>query len=142
AVLERERVPPRFSQDLRKSPYTDAEFDTESDAMKYMIAAIPLIMQEGSRNKKKAIPLPSAVGAQYAYVPLKHQARIMLWNHMVKNRYRIADIARLLDMAPSQASRLVDFRKDLASVDVVEKALTALGCEFNVSVSKFNEPKE
>lgn len=80
------------------------------------------------------LPTPLEEGEVAIRVPVKVQAKIMLWNYMVENRYRVADLARALGVSQTQAQRYVDVTKDRASVEAIEDAADALGMSFDLSM--------
>lgn len=102
---------------------------------------IPGCMELFYRKKKRAIPLPSPVSDEDfpIRVPTRVQGKILLWNYMVNNRYRLADLARLLDVTQTQAQRLVDLSKDGASMEAIDDALDVLGMAFTLTIEKKTE---
>ena len=65
-------------------------------------------------------------------LPVRVQAKIILWYYMLRNRWRIADLAKELAITQSQAQRLVDFDRDLASMESIEEAFMAIGGSFSL----------
>lgn len=114
------------------------EFETENEACKFMGSAIPAVMYGHFRARQKSIPLPQTEGDGFKYIgiPVKVQAKVLLWNHMKKNEIRTGELAKILGIAQPAASRLTDMSKDKASVDAVERALAAIGGRFNLSVEE------
>lgn len=99
---------------------------------------IPAAMEIFYRKKRRPIPLPSQIaeGDFPIRVPTRVQAKILLWNHMVNNRYRVADIARMLGVSQTQAQRLVDMTKDGASMEALDDAMDLLGMAFNLTTEE------
>ena len=111
------------------------EDDTLEELYKTAGHALPACLHLFYKSKKIAIPLPKATDCQhYVYVPARVQAKILLWNYMVENRYRTSDLARILECSFSQAKRIIDITQDGASIETIENALRKLGAVFNVSV--------
>lgn len=55
---------------------------------------------------------------------------------MVNNRYRVADMARMLKVSQTQAQRLVDLTKDGASMEALDDAFDMLGMAFTLTTEK------
>ena len=56
------------------------------------------------RKKHEPIPVTSDRSATcLVYLPVRVQAKIILWNYMLKNRWRLSDLARLLGVTQTQA---------------------------------------
>ncbi len=55
---------------------------------------------------------------------------------MVNNRYRVADMARMLEVSQTQAQRLVDLTKDGASMEALDDAMDLLGMAFTLTTEK------
>ena len=64
------------------------------------------------------------------------QAKILFWNYMVENRYRVADIARMNNITQTQAQRYVDLSKDKASIEAIEEAMSKLGFRLSLTLEK------
>lgn len=65
------------------------------------------------------------------YQPIQVVAKAVLWNTMVHQGLRVADLARLLGVSHPTASRLVDFEHN-SKIEQVEGALRALGKRLQV----------
>ena len=126
-----------FQVSCRDMPGYVSEHETEEEAKEFAKAFVPGLKTLEYRHKKKAIPMPSKVRkGEIAYeIPAKVQAKILFWNFMIENGLKIADVARKLGIAHSEAARLVDLTKDKASIDSVEAAFRAYDKSLSVSVS-------
>ena len=115
--------------------------ETEDGAMKLITSLFGKTVQERYRKNQKPIPVPAEdVGDKFAiHVPVKVEAKIRLWNYMMKNNIRISELAKALGVSQTQAQRCVDIDKDRASIDTVEEALYALGGYFTLGVEKFDD---
>ncbi len=124
-----------FCRDLPEYVSTN---DTYEQAKAMASQFVPYCMIVSYRKKKKAIPLPSKVrkGELAYYVPAKVQAKILFWNFMIENGLKIADVAKKLGIAHSEAGRFVDLSRDSASIDAVESALIKLGGSFTLTLQK------
>lgn len=67
-------------------------------------------------------------------VPVRVQAKILFWNHLIENGYRVSDVAKKLSISQTQAQRYVDLTKDRASMDAVEETMEAFGIALTVYV--------
>lgn len=114
------------------------EFETEDEAYKFMASAIPAVMYGHFRARQKSIPLPLTEGDDFKYIgiPVKVQAKVLLWNYMREHEIRTGELAKILGIAQPAASRLTDMSKDKASVDAVERALAAIGGRFSLAVEE------
>ncbi len=110
----------------------------EAEAIKLASGAIPAAMVLFYKKKKLAIPLPAPVedSEAIAYIPTRIQAKILLWNYMIENRYRPSDLAKALGVTPQRVQRLTDLTGDSASMEALDEALRSIGASFDLSVSK------
>ena len=128
----------RFEVSCRDLPDFVSVHESEQEAKEFAKSFIPGVMMIEYRHKRKAIPLPSKIrkGEIAYYIPAKVQAKILFWNFMIENGLKIADVARKLEIAHSEAARFVDLTKDSASIDSVESALKKLGGSFTLTLQK------
>lgn len=128
----------KFQVSCRDFPDVVSEHETEQEAKEFAMSFVPGVMMLEYRHKRKAIPLPSPYlkNELACYVPTKVQAKILFWNFMIEHGLKIADVARKLGIAHSEAARLVDLTKDSASIDTVERALRELGGSFQLTLNK------
>lgn len=112
--------------------------ETEAKAVEMAGEMLPGAMVIFYRKKRRAIPMPTTCqeGELEAIVPVRIQAKILLWNYMVENRYRVTDLAKKLNVQPIRAQSLVDMTKDGASMEAIENGLEALGMSFTLSITK------
>ena len=124
-------------RDLPECTYTSADLaEAMVDATKGITATIELFY----RQKRKAIPLPTALEDDEIAVniPLKLQAKMLLWNAVVARGLTLTTFAKEIGVSPTQAQRLVDFSKN-ASLEKIEQALQMLDLQFTLSVSRSPE---
>lgn len=112
------------------------DFASKDEAMAFMCGGIPAMMYLNYRRLGKPIPLPEETGDCYVDVPIKVQAKVLLWNYMVHNGIKTAELARRLGTTQVSASRLTDMSKNKASTDAIEGALKALGYHFDLQMIK------
>ena len=111
---------------------------TEDAALKNAQDMIPGTLELFYRRKKKPFPIPDgrlAEGEHPVHVPLKVQAKMLLWNFICSKGMSLAEASRQLGIQQSQAQRLVDISKDGAGIDAIEGALERLGGEFSLNAS-------
>ena len=98
-------------------------FDADSidEATELATEMMPGAMELFYRQKRRAIPLPTPIAED---------------DYMVNNRYRVADMARMLKVSQTQAQRLVDLTKDGASMEALDDAFDMLGMAFTLTTEK------
>lgn len=113
--------------------YTASSHDEAVDLASQLVPGTIELMY---RRKRKAIPLPDGTqeeGEIRAYVPIKVQLKVALWNVLCARKMNLSGLCKALNITPTQAQRLVDLSKDKASTDSIESALTQLGVRLTVS---------
>ena len=135
-VQIKEKENGKFEVSCKDLPGYISQHQTKEEAMEFARQFVPGVMTMKYRHKRKAIPLPSEIldGEIAYYVPAKVQTKILFWNFMMENHLKIADVARKLEIAHSEAARFVDLTKDSASIDNIERALLHLGYSFNLQI--------
>lgn len=119
-------------RDIPECTFTSSsELEALQDATKMLPGTIELFY----RQKKRAIPFPSKIknGEKPVLIPLRLQAKMLLWNTIVNKGLNLSTFAEAIGTSPSNVQRLVDFSKP-ASVDRIEEALANLGYLFDVSL--------
>jgi antitoxin HicB len=86
-------------------------------------------------DKRRPIPLPSApaAGQKSVALPALETAKAMVWNEMLAQKLRKADLARMLNVNAMQIDRLFDLRHS-SRIDFVEQAAAALGRKLSVGL--------
>ena len=127
-----------FVVTCRGLPEGTYEDPTLEGAVTAAAQCVPGVMELLYRQKRRAIPLPSPLqdGETPVYIPARVQAKILFWNYMVENRYRVADIARMNNITQTQAQRYVDLSKDKASIEAIEEAMSKLGFRLSLTLEK------
>ena len=108
---------------------------SHDEAVDLSAQAVPGALELCYRRKKKSIPLPDGTlreGEIRAYVPIKVQLKIALWNLIRDREMTLSELARTLRITPTQAQRLVDLSIDKASTESIETALSNLGVHYTV----------
>lgn len=121
-------------RDLPECTYTSHSVD---EAIEDATKAVPGAIELFYRQRKKAIPLPTPIedGEAPLFIPLRVQAKILLWNTIVSKGMSLTEFSKEIGSSLSQAQRLVDFSKS-ASPENIEQALAKLGYLFDISIVK------
>lgn len=108
--------------------------DTEQEALREAVDGLRTAVEMYIEDRR-AVPLPSALaeGAAYVTLPALETAKVLLWNELLQQKLRKADLARLLDVHQPQVDRLFDLRHS-SKVDQVEQAAAVLGRRLNVEL--------
>ncbi|MCG5031466.1 hypothetical protein MAF45_08435 [Mesosutterella sp. OilRF-GAM-744-9] len=108
---------------------------SRQDAKAFAKAALPVAMHNFYRKKHRRIPTPTKGRCDDRLtLPVRIQAKILLWNYMLENRWRLSELAKMLGVSQTQAQRLVDLDRDLASMEAIEAALEKLDASFRLTV--------
>ncbi len=106
---------------------------SKSEALRFVRENLAVTLQGAYRKRHLPVPVSRPRKDEAAVpLPVRVQAKIILWNYMLRNRWRIADLAKELAITQSQAQRLVDFDRDLASMESIEEAFMAIGGSFSL----------
>lgn len=108
-------------------PEANSVGDNEADAVKNAVDALETALAIYF-DERRAVPLPSspARGQLVATLPALETAKVLLWNEMISQKVRKADLARMLDVHMPQVDRLFDLRHS-SKIEFVEQAAKALG---------------
>ncbi|MFW7343788.1 type II toxin-antitoxin system HicB family antitoxin [Pollutimonas sp. H1-120] len=76
----------------------------------------------------REVPAPSRVkkGEQYVELPASIAVKVQLLNEMVRQRVKQAELARRMDVSPTQINRIVNVRQ-ATKIDTINEAFKALG---------------
>ena len=110
--------------------------ETREDALGYAIGAIEEAI-EARISRREAIPSPSKGRANEPRVTLPVQAeiKVLLYQAMLKDGVRKADLARRMNMPRQEIDRLLDLNH-ATSLAKVEAAFAALGISLNIEVAE------
>lgn len=109
----------------------DLDFDTKpqpsSEQVEEVISeGLSGVIELKYRKNKKPIPLPVTEAIEYgAYVPVKLQLRILLWNTMLEQHVTQTELAEKLEISKAHMNQF--FITDNVSVEKYEEALQVLG---------------
>lgn len=104
--------------------------DARREAVDGLITAVELYMDE-----RRCVPMPSAPAQGQYTVPLPalETAKVLLWNEMLQQKMRKADLARKMQVHQPQIDRLFDLRH-ATKLDFVEQTAAALGRRLTVEL--------
>jgi antitoxin HicB len=108
--------------------------DTEEEALQSavdgLITAIEMLLDD-----RRIVPLPSAPaeGQRTVALPALETAKVLLWNELLGQDMRKADLVRKLGVHAPQVDRLFDLRHS-SKLDQVEQAAKALGRSLSVEL--------
>jgi antitoxin HicB len=85
-------------------------------------------------DDKRMIPLPTTLGQYNVSIRVLVQAKVALYNLMLANKVRKADMARRLGWNPVQVDRLLDIHHS-TKLESLESAFGALGKHLDVAVA-------
>lgn len=115
-------------------PEANSVGDTEEEALREAVDALVTAI-EMYFDERRPIPLPSvpAGGKRTVALPALETAKALIWNEMLAQKLRKADLARMLNVHTPQVDRLFDMRH-MSKLDFVEQAAAALGKRLTVEL--------
>ena|SRR5450830_127067 len=121
-----------FVVTFRDIPEAITQGDTEEEAIEMAQDALITAMDFYFEDRRP-VPAPSARQPEDKYVelPLSVAAKVLLLNEMVAQRVRPADLARQMNTAPQEVSRIIDLHHT-TKIDRVADALASLGKRFEL----------
>lgn len=125
--FERDNSAPGLAVFCRDLPELNSYGDDEAHALNEAVDAIETTLWAYVESRLR---IPQATEAQpgehVIHLPAVTVAKIALWNQMVAQDMRKADLCRLLDVSQTQGDRLVDFRHN-TKMEALENALAKFG---------------
>ena len=107
--------------------------ETEDEAAMWALDALETIL-EVYFDKKMPIPYPSpAEGRPVVVLPVVTAGKVVLHNTLIESGKKKADLARMLNLAPSLVDRLLSLRHK-SRIEQIEAALAILGKRLVVDV--------
>lgn len=87
-------------------------------------------------DERRPVPLPSKVkkGQAVVSLPALVTSKVLLWNEMLAQNVRKAELARRLHVHMPQVDRLLDLRHS-SKIEMVEAALKSLNRSLDVSLA-------
>lgn len=120
--------------DFADFPEAHSVGDTEAEALREaedgLRSAIEMYIED-----RRRVPLPPtpAAGQHTITLTALETIKVLLWNEMLVQGLRKADLARKMGVYQQQIDRLFDLRHS-SKVDQVEQAAIALGRRLNVQL--------
>lgn len=114
-------------------PEAHSAGDTREELLRNALDGIELALSIYV-DQRRAIPAPSECAEDQAPIalPLATCAKISLWNAMCERGMNKADLAALLGLSHTAASRLVDFEHK-SKIEQLEAAMAAIGAPFRTT---------
>lgn len=100
-----------------------------ANAVEGIQLALSIYVDQGREIPTASEPEP---GQNVVNLPVLINAKATLWNAMLRQGMRVADLARLLGLSHPVAARLIDF-EHASKIEQLERALKALNTEIRVS---------
>ena len=114
-------------------PEAITQGDDETEALMWAQDALETVL-EIYLDTRKPVPYPSALNGRPAVVlPVVVAGKIILHNTMIEAGKKKADLARLLNQAPSLIDRLLSLRHK-SRIEQIETALAVFGKKLVVDV--------
>jgi antitoxin HicB len=84
----------------------------------------------------RPVPAPSKPkrGQRMISLPLSVSAKVLLWNEMLRQQVKPAELARRLGITRQEVTRLTDIRHT-TKIDAIAGAMSALGKTFELRVA-------
>jgi antitoxin HicB len=134
AILEKDPETGTIMVSFPDIPFAHSVGDDETEALLNAEAALVTAF-EICEEKREAIPTPSVpeAGQSLVSLPVIVAGKVALYNAMLSESKRKADMARLLNIAPTLVDRLLSFRHK-SRIEQIETALAVLGKRLVVGV--------
>lgn len=116
-------------------PEANSVGDDEDEALLNAVAALETAI-EFYFDERQPVPLPSRAkrGQHLVELPALESSKVLLWNEMLGQNLRKAELARRLNVHMPQIDRLFDIRHS-SKLEFVEQAAHALGKKLSVSLA-------
>ena len=114
-------------------PEAITQGEEEQDAMVWALDALQAMLDSYMEDKQR-IPYPSpANGRPCVVLPVVVAGKVALYNTMLDAGKKKADLARILNLAPTLVDRLLSLRHK-SRIEQIETALAVLGKKLVVDV--------
>lgn len=114
-------------------PEAITEGDDETEALVWALDAL-VVMLESYMDDRQRIPYPSPPnGRPVVVLPVIAAGKVILHNTMLEAGKKKADLARMLNLAPTLVDRLLSLRHK-SRIEQIETALAAFGKKLVVDV--------
>jgi antitoxin HicB len=106
----------------------DDREDALANSVDALESAFEMYIDEGER-----VPLPVSTGQAIVTLPAQTSAKVLLWNAMLDQRLTTAELARRLQLAVPEVTRLFDLSHS-TGIDLIDKVAHVLGKRFEFQV--------
>ncbi|MEI6206637.1 MAG: type II toxin-antitoxin system HicB family antitoxin [Desulfuromonadales bacterium] len=114
-------------------PEAITEGDDETEALVWALDALETML-ESYMDDRQRIPYPSpADGRPVVILPVVPAGKVILHNTLLETGKKKADLARMLNLAPTLVDRLLSLRHK-SRIEQIETALAAFGKRLVVDV--------
>jgi len=114
-------------------PEAITEGDDETEALVWALDALETML-ESYMDDRQRIPYPSpADGRPVVILPVVAAGKVILYNTLLEAGKKKADLARMLNLAPTLVDRLLSLRHK-SRIEQIETALAAFGKRLVVDV--------
>lgn len=128
-----------YFADMKEIPSLSQKgYKTEEELDDGIAHAFTDALEYDFRRKGLAIPAPEVPVREEdnaIVVTALTQARILLWNYMVKEDLTASWVCRRANANRQEVQRILDFNQNV-SIEKVEKLISALGFAFSISMFK------
>lgn len=124
-----------FLVGLPDFPEANSVGDDEGEALLNAVDALETAL-EIYFDERRPVPLPSEPkeGQSTVALPALESAKVLLWNEMLSQKLRKADLARSLNVHMPQIDRLFNIHHS-SKFEFVEQAAHALGKKLSISLA-------
>lgn len=114
------------------------EADSLEEALDKLSDVADEFIEKTFRKQGKPIPMPSMPkdGGGVLAVPLKLEARILLWNQLREKHMSTSEFARIMGISRQQAQFLVDGSRPV-SMDMYYEAFKAIGFYLSLELNPY-----
>lgn len=114
-------------------PEAITQGEDENDALVWALEALETTL-DIYMDKRKSIPYPSqSQGAQLVILPVVAAGKVILHNTLIEAGKKKADLARMLNLAPTLVDRMLSLRHK-SRIEQIETALAVFGKKIVVGI--------
>jgi antitoxin HicB len=127
--------------DFPDIPHAHSVGTTEQEATREALDALRVAL-EHYFDSRISVPLPSRprIGQATVSLPALETAKLLLWNEMLNQGLRKADLARMLDVHPPIIDRLFDLDHS-TKIEFIEQVAAALGKAIDLKLAEQLQPE-
>lgn len=115
-------------------PWVNSVGESEGDALRNVIDAIRSALEiYFSERMQVPLPTPPMPGQRTVSLPTLESAKLLLWNEMLSQNLKEADLAQRLNVQAAEITLLFDLNH-ASRLDFVEQAARALGKSLELAL--------